>query len=376
MVPPHMSVINRPALSSNVRRSPYFDRTDAEGASDFLVYNHMYMPMAYGRDPIEDYRALTERVTLWDVGAERQTEIRGPDALKFADFLTTRSLADMEPYRCRYTFCCDETGQIMCDPVLLMLEDRIWLSHGTVDLTLWAKGLSLFSDQWDVEVSEPDVAPLQVQGPDSPEVMRALLGDAIDDLKPFRCTAARIAGVDVIVSRTGWSGGAGYEIFPIGSERALELWDAVVDAGRAHDMLVTGPNIRKAVESGITDTSLATNQSLNPLEIWQDYGVDFDAGPFIGREALLAIRDAGPTRKQVGLIGSDQPTPRQEGFWDVRAGGESVGSTRWAVHSFALERNIAIGIVDIAYAELGTQLGVVHPDGIEAMEVTTIPFVR
>jgi glycine cleavage system aminomethyltransferase T len=367
---------DRPPLSSNVRRSPYFPRTDELGANEFLVYNHMYMPMSYGRDPAEEYRALTERVTLWDVGAERQTEIRGPDALKLADFMTTRSLAGFEPGRCRYTICCDESGQILCDPVLLVFEDRVWLSHGTVDLTLWAKALSLYSDEFDVEVSEPDVAPLQVQGPASIEVMRALVGDAIDDLKPFRFMPAQIAGTDVIVSRTGWTGGLGYEIFPEESAGALELWDAVVEAGRPHDMLVAGPNISKAVESGITDTSLATNQSLNPLELWQDYLVDLDDGHFIGRDALIEIRDAGIKRKQVGLLGPPERLPRQEDSWELRDGDRAIGSTRWVTFSYGLDRTIAIGVVDLGYAEPGTEVAVAHPGGSETMEVTTLPFLR
>jgi glycine cleavage system aminomethyltransferase T len=370
-----MSVIQRHPLHSNVRRSPYFPRTEEEGAVEYMVYNHMYMPMAYGHDPREDYRALTERVTLWDVGAERQTELRGPDAIRLADYLTTRSLADMEPGRCRYTLCCDDTGQVICDPVLLVLEDRVWLSHGTVDLTLWAKGIALHAD-FAVGVCEPDVAPLQVQGPASAEVLRTLAGPAVDELGPFRLLATQVAGVDVIVSRTGWSGGPGYEIYPLGSDHALELWDAVVEAGEPHGMLVTGPNVRKAVESGITDTSLATNQSLNPLELWQDYPIDFDKGEFVGREALLAIRESGPARRQVGLIGSDEPLPRQDGFWDVLAGESPVGSTRWAVFSFALERNIAIAVVDVGHAGPGAALELAHAEGRERMEVTALPFVR
>jgi aminomethyltransferase len=370
-----VTVAQRHPLYSNVRRSPYFPRTEEEGASEYIVYNHMYMPMSYGRDPLDDYRALTERVTLWDVGAERQTEILGPDALAFADYLTTRRVDDLEPWQCRYTTCCDERGQILCDPIMLNLPDRVWLSHGTVDLTLWAKGIALHCD-FDVTVDEPDVAPLQVQGPQSTEVMAALVGDEVQRLRPFRCMPTEIAGTDVIVSRTGWSGGSGFEIFPRGSERALALWDAVVQAGRPHDMLITGPNLRKAVESGITDTSLATGQGLTPLECWQDYLVDLDKGPFMGREALRSLRERGLTRRQVGLVGTSEALARQEGFWDVFAGDRQVGATRWAVRSPALDRNIAIAVVDVDCAAPGTALELVHPDGREPVEVTTLPFVR
>ncbi|MDX6533778.1 MAG: hypothetical protein QOF68_1522 [Gaiellales bacterium] len=367
----------RHPLYPNVRRSPYFERTEAEGATEYIVYNHMYMPMAYGRDPREDYRALTERVTLWDVGAERQTEIRGPGAKAFADMLTTRRLDDLKTGQCRYTLCCDDTGEIICDPILVAPEHEvIWLSHGTVDLTLWARGIAL-RGSYDVEVSEPDVAPLQVQGPSSPDVMRTLIGDKLDDLRPFHCMQATIAGVDCIVSRTGWSGGAGFEIYPRGTERALDLWDAVKAAGEPHDLLVIGPNLSKAMESGITDTSYATNQDLNPLELWQDYLVDLDKGDFIGREALQRIKDEGVSRRQVGLVGPESRLPRRlEWPWDIRVGEESIGSTRWLAYSLGLDRVIAIGVVDVDFSAVGTRVEVVHPEGVASMEVVELPFVR
>ena len=131
-------------LFANVRRSPYFARTEAAGAVAYMAYNHMYMAMDYGRQPAAEYRALTEGVTLWDVGAERQVELSGPDALAFADRLATRDLSEVAPGTCRYTLIADEHGIVICDPVMLHVETgRVWLSHGNVDLLLWAKGVAL-----------------------------------------------------------------------------------------------------------------------------------------------------------------------------------------------------------------------------------------
>ena len=365
----------RQPLYPHTRRSPYFARTEAAGATEYMHYNHMYMPMAYGRDPAEDYRALTERVTLWDVGAERQTELRGPAAMALADQLTTRSLADLPVGGCRYTICCDTHGEIICDPVLLYPRaELIWLSHGSVDLTLWAAGLALGGGH-DVEVSEPDVAPLQVQGPLAPALMRDLLGDQLAELRPFRCSEFTIAGVGCVVSRTGWSGGPGYEVFPLSSQRALAVWDAIVAAGEPHGLLVIGPNVTKAMESGITDTSYATNQGLNPLELWQDYLVDLDKGPFIGREALRAIAQRGVARRQVGLLGPQSRLPRLEGPWPLRRDGTDIGATRWASFSFALERAIAIGVVDAGHAVEGSTVEVLHPGGSAEMQICRLPFV-
>ena len=128
-------------LHPTIRRSPYFERTVRAGACDFMVYNHTYMPLDYGRDPRDDYAAMVERVTLWDVGAERQAELRGPDALAFADHLAPRRLSDLAVGECRYTPVCDRAGEIMCECIVLRpAADVVWFSHSDVDLTLWATG--------------------------------------------------------------------------------------------------------------------------------------------------------------------------------------------------------------------------------------------
>ena len=234
----------RQRLYPIARLSPYFEGTVDAHVSEFMTYNGMYFPIIYSRPPAEEYAALTERVTMWDVGCERQTEIRGPDALKFADYLATRNLATMATGACRYTYCCDADGVIICDPVVLRpWDDVVWFSHGSADLTLWAQGIALNGD-FDVTVREPDVAPIQVQGPLSAEVLRPVTDGPVDDLRFYRCMVTKVAGIDAVVSRTGWSGAFGYEVFPLSSDRAMELWNALREAGRPHDMLVTGPIYR------------------------------------------------------------------------------------------------------------------------------------
>jgi glycine cleavage system aminomethyltransferase T len=364
------------SLQPNVRRSPYFAGTERAGATAYMVYNHMYMAMAFDRDPMDDYRAVTERVALWDVGAERQVQVAGPDAVRFADYLVTRDLANVQPGDCRYALCCDERGEIICDSVVVVPRAHVvWLSHGTIDLLLWVRGIALHAG-YDVEVSEPDIAPLQVQGPRSREVLRKLVGSAIDGLRYYRCMPAEIAGLPVVVSRTGWSGELGYEIFPLSEDRAMELFDTVLEAGREFDMLVTGPNLPKALEAGISDTAYYTNAGLNALELGRDSMVDLDAGPFVGREALLAIRRAGVRRRVVGLLGPPGARlPRLETFWPIRNGSAQSGATRWQAFSPALSRAVAIGVVRIEDATPGQTMTVSHPLGDTEMTVAELPFV-
>jgi glycine cleavage system aminomethyltransferase T len=362
-------------LHPTIRRSPYFDRTLRAGAHDFMVYNHTYMPLDYGRDPREDYAALVERVTLWDVGAERQAELRGPDALALADHLAPRRLSDLAVGECRYTPVCDRAGEIMCECIVLRpAADVVWFSHSDVDLTLWATGLALARGD-DVEVAEADVAPMQLQGPRAAAVMRALGGDEAAGLARFRCTQVQLAGVDCVVSNTGWSREAGFEIYPRGSERAVGVWDALVAAGEPHGLLVTGPNIVRAVEQGISDTQYATNSGMNPIEAGLGGLLDLDRPSFVGRDALRTVRAAGPARRTVGLVCDGPPFPVMEQHWPVRsADGGPAGVARWAVYSFALERNIAVVLVAAGLDPAGGFI-VEAADGPRRGEPHPIPFV-
>jgi aminomethyltransferase len=222
------------------------------------------------------------------------------------------------------------------------------------------------------------VAPLQVQGPASRDVLRALVGDAIDGLRYYRCMKSEIAGLPVVISRSGWSGELGYEIMPRTDERAMELFDAVLAAGEPHGMLVSAPNLPKALEAGISDTAYYTNLGLNALEFGRDTLVDLDGdAPFMGKEALRRIREEGVRRRVVGLRGPDGVRlPRLDTFWEVvDDGGAEIGRTRWNVFSPALGCSIALAVVAIGHAEPGTALTVRHPEGETRMTVDALPFV-
>jgi glycine cleavage system aminomethyltransferase T len=368
-------VREREPLSYATRRSPYFERTLEAGAIGFMVYNHTYMPIDYGRDPVLEYRAMTRGVTLWDVGAERQAQLRGPDALSFADYLSPRDLLDLAVGRCRYTPVCDPRGQVMADCIVLRpFEDTVWYSHSDADISLWAYGLAL-ARAADVEVQEADVAPLQLQGPLARSVLAPLYDGDLAALRRFDCAVADVASVPCVVSNTGWSKEAGYEIYPLGSERCLELWDAIVAAGEPHGLLITGPNIVRAVEQGITDTQYHVNSGMTALEAGLGPMLQLDGAPFMGREALVAERARGSRRRTVGLVAEGPPFPWLEEFWPVLdAHGDLVGVARWAVFSYALAQNIAIALVDSAVGD-DDRLFVRAPDGDRQALVRPIPFV-
>jgi aminomethyltransferase len=355
-----------------VRRSPYFERTEAAGALEYMVYNHMYMPIVYDNDPRIEYQALREAVCLWDVGAERQTQLRGPDAVAFANYLCTRDLRSLDSGSCRFTMVCDERGDVMTEPIVLRpWDDVVWISHGDTDLTLWARGLAAGSD-WRVEVSEPDVAPVQVQGPKALDTLAALVPE-VAELGYYRCMVTQLAGADVVVSRTGWSKQLAFEVYALGSEGALDIWDAIVAAGKPHGLLVCGPNLSLAVEQAITDTHYYVNSGMTPYEAGAGRLVDLDSAPFIGSEALAAKAATTPERQSLGVLFDESPG-RLEGFWPIERDGAALGEVRWAAYSYALERDAGIALVAGSCAP-GSEVTVLAPRGPVRAQLSELPLV-
>jgi glycine cleavage system aminomethyltransferase T len=150
--------------SRRLRRTPFHERVVTAEPRSFTVYNDMLLPMGYG-SPEDDYWHLLEHVQIWDVAAQRQVEVAGPDALRLVAYMTPRAMASCAVGQCRYVPLADDNGGVVNDPIALRLaEDRFWLSLADSDVLLWAKGLA-HAMRLDVTLGEPDVSPLAVQGP-------------------------------------------------------------------------------------------------------------------------------------------------------------------------------------------------------------------
>jgi glycine cleavage system aminomethyltransferase T len=361
-----------------IRRSPFFDGARRAGCSRYSFANHMYQPAGFaGLDAVAAYWHLVNAVTLWDVGTERQVEITGPDALAFADALTPRDLTKSRIGRCCYTLVTTQEGGIVNDPVLLRLGDNhFWLSTSDSDLLLWVKGVAVHSGL-DVHVAEPDVSPVQIQGPKSPGVIDALFGGKVV-LAPYQFVQTELDGFPVIVSRTGWSGEVGYEIFLRDHRYGDALWDRVLDAGKPFQIAVTGPSDANRVEAGILGYRSDFDMQTNPFEAGLDRFVNLDApADFIGKAALLKIREQGITRKLVGIriLGDALPGPFEE-RWPVMIDGARAGDVTVAVHSPRLEMNIGYAMVPIGRSAPDSRLDIETPWGPATAIVTAMPFIK
>ena len=191
-------------FGTQIRKSPYFEATVRWGAKAFSVYNHMYIPRDFG-DPEQNFWNLVNDAILCDVAVERQVEITGPDAGRFTQLLCPRDLSTCEVGQCKYVILVDQNGGVINDPILLKLaEDHFWLSIADSDVILWAKGVAVNSGM-DVTIREPDVSPLQLQGPKSRDILCAAFGEELRELRYYRFVEHEWDGVPLIISRTGWS---------------------------------------------------------------------------------------------------------------------------------------------------------------------------
>jgi glycine cleavage system aminomethyltransferase T len=373
-------------LYTRIRRSPYFYSSRRHGVQSYSVCNRMYHPRHYD-DPIAEYWRLVNDVTLWDVGVERQVEISGPDAFAFTNRLTPRDLTGCRVGQCKFILNTDIDGGIINNPVLLRLdEDRFWLSVADGDVLLWAKGIAAASGA-KVRIDEPDVAPVQIQGPESKALMTDLVGEQVLDLAYYELAEYDLDGLNLVVSRTGYSGEVGYEIYlRHASRNADSLWRRIIEVGAQHDLAVIGPCQIRRVEAGIlsygSDIALDNNlysdyRFLNPYEAGLEWTVDLDQeADFIGKHALARIAAEGVSRKIAGIEFGGAPLIGYiEDYLQVVEDGQLIGQVSSAFWSPRLEKNIGYALVPVERTEPGTKLTVRSATGETTALVVEMPFI-
>ncbi|ABF63906.1 glycine cleavage T C-terminal barrel domain-containing protein [Ruegeria sp. TM1040] len=362
-------------FGTQIRKSPYFDATVRWGAKGFSVYNHMYIPRDFG-DPEQNFWNLVNDAILCDVAVERQVEITGPDAAKFVQMLTPRDLSTMAVGQCKYILITNAEGGILNDPILLRLaENHFWISLADSDILLWAQGVAVHSGL-DVQICEPDVSPLQLQGPKSGLVMQELFGESIMDLKYYWLRELDLDGIPLIVSRTGWSSELGYELYLRDGSQGDALWERIMAAGMQHGLKPGHTSSIRRIEGGMLSYHADADIHTNPFELGFDRLVNLDMeADFIGKAALKRIQKEGPARLQVGLVIDAAPLrgPNTT-FWPITKNGETIGKVTSAVYSPRLEKNIALAMVDAEHAVIGSDVEVTMTSGATSASVVERPF--
>ena len=363
------------SFGTQVRKSPYFDATVRWGAKGFSVYNHMYIPRDFG-DPVQNFWNLVNDAILCDVAVERQVEITGPDAAQFVQLLTPRNLSECAVGQCKYVLITDENGGVLNDPVLLRLaENHFWLSLADSDILMWAKGVAVNSGL-DVNLGEPDVSPLQLQGPRSGNIAKAIFGERIDGLKYYWLEEFELNGIPLIISRTGWSSELGYEIYLRDGSRGNELWDHIMEIGEPMGLVPGHTSTIRRIEGGMLSYQADMDFTVNPFELGLERLVDLEMdADFIGKEALKKIKSDGIKRSQVGIEISCTPLKHPNtSYWPIMVGSEEVGYITSAVYSPRLDKNIALAMMDVNHSAIDTAAETTTPEGNFPIKVVQKPF--
>ena len=358
------------------RKSPFFQATQRHGCQGYDVYNHMYLPDYYN-DPIDEYWALVNDVTLWDVSVERVVEITGPDASAFINTLTPRDLTKCAVGQGKYVLITAEDGGIVNDPVLSRIgENQWWLALADSDAGLWARGAAVNSGL-DVTVREPEVYPVQVQGPKSKDVMAALFGDSVLDIRYYWNMEADLDGIPVVICRTGWTGEVGYEIYLRDPSRGEDLWNRIMAAGAPHNIRPIAPSQARRIEAGIFNYGADMTIENNPFEITGlERLVEDQAADYIGKEALMRIKAEGVKQKLVGIeVEGEALSFEVAEPWPAHKDGKQVGHTTSVIWSPRLEKNIGYVWVPIELSEPGNVLDIEMPHDTVKGRTAALPFL-
>ena len=362
-------------FGTQIRKSPYFDSTVKWGATGFSVYNHMYIPRDFG-NPEQNFWNLINDAILCDVAVERQVEITGPDAAEFVQLLTPRDLSKLSIGQCKYVLITNHEGGLLNDPVLLRLaENHFWLSLGDSDILLWAQGVAINS-RLNVTIKEPDVSPLQLQGPKSIDVMKSLFGENIINIKYYWLIETELNGIPLVVSRTGWSSELGYEIYLRDGSRGNELWELIMEAGKKFNLQPGHTSSIRRIEGGMLSYHADADINTNPFELGLDRLVNLDNdNKFIGKGALIKIKEKGIKRKQVGMIiDSDPLDGPNTTFWPIFKNDKNIGKVTSAVYSPRLKENIALGMVSIENSEIDNSFEIKMSESNNKAKVVLKPF--
>jgi glycine cleavage system aminomethyltransferase T len=361
--------------TARLRPSPFYEAAKAEGMVAGFVYNRMIMPTSYG-NPEAEYWRVINGVSQWDVGVERQVQLRGRDAAKLAQILSPRDLSTCQHGQGKYVPLCNHRGTIINDPIILKLaDDLFWLSIADSDVWLWAGAIAA-ERGLEVEVSEPDVSPMALQGPKAEDVVASVLGDWVRGLKYFWFKETEIQGIPIVVQRSGWSKQGGFELYLRDGTKGTALWNIFKEAGRPWGIGPGAPATAERTESGLVSVGGDTDEHTNPFEVRLGKYINLDVpDDVVGIQALRRIKAEGIKRHQLGLVlEGEKPEPLGFSREVITHNGKPVGMMTNCVWSPRMTCNIGYALIDVA-VQAGETVMVQRARGPVAAKLVELPFL-
>ena len=362
------------AKSRRLRSTPYTSRIENHGVTAYTIYNHMLLPASFGNLE-KEYFHLKEHVQVWDVAAERQVQITGKDSSKLVQFMTCRNLSKAKIGRCYYAPIIDEQGGTLNDPVALKLsEDKWWLSIADSDIGLYAKGIASGLGL-KVEITEPDVNIIAVQGPKSFKLMEKILGKKITELKFFGFDYYAFKGNKYLIARSGWSKQGGYEVYVENRKAGQVLYDELFLAGKEFQVEPGCPNLIERIESALLSAGNDFDSTDNPYECGFDKYIDIESDiNYLGKKALIKIAKEGINKKLMGVLIDTDKIEVTESV-PLYNNNEIAGELRSATYSPNLKKAVGIAMIKKDYWDKKTSIELRINGQISKATICDLPIV-
>ena len=363
------------AKAKRLRTTPYTSRIEKQGLTSYTTYNHMLLPASF-EDSLEDsYHHLKKYVQVWDVAAERQVEISGEDSAELVQLMTCRDLSKSKDGRCYYCPIIDDQGGLINDPIVLRHnKNKWWLSIADSDVILFAKGLAI-GKNYNVQIIEPNVDIMAVQGPKSFALMEKIFGKSIIDLKFFGFDYFNFNNKNHLIARSGWSKQGGYEIYIEHTESGLELYDYLFDIGKEFNIKPGCPHLIERIEGALLSYGNDFDLNDNPLECGFDKYVDIDSDVvFLGKEKLKEIKLKGISKKLMGIKINHNEINVSKAI-EIRINSKRVGELRSGVYSPTFKQVIGIAMIDKPYFKIDTKVELTINNQTKNGVLCNIPFL-
>lgn len=339
------------------------------------------MPVRYSGD-LEEHRAVRTAAGLFDLGHMGQAEITGRDALPFIQWLVTNDFATLPTDAARYTLLCRPDGGTLDDLIIYRLPDRWFVvlnaANRESDIA-WMQARR--ADRADLDVTVEDVSDrlgmLALQGPRAGAILQKLTNVDLAAVAYFHSAEGLVDGVPTLIARTGYTGEDGFELyFPI--EQNEHLWTAILEAGRPEGLQPIGLGARDTLrlEAKMALYGHELTEEINPLEAGLGWAVNFDKGEFVGRAALLKVKQEKPARRLVGFKMVERGGAPRAGY-EVQVDGERVGHVTSGTHAPTLNQSIGLALVRRGVAGVGKPLDIIiRGKPVRAEQVKTPFYVR
>ena len=363
------------AKSARLRSTPYTKRIEEYGVQSYTVYNHMILPASF-KGVEEDCLHLKNNVQVWDVSVERQVQFQGPDAAKLTQLITCRDLSNAKDYLCYYAPIVDEKGKILNDPLIMKVSsDTWWLSIADSDVLLYAKGIAI-GMKLDVEITEPNVNILAVQGPKSFDLMERVFGEEIKKLKFFNFKRYEFQGHKFLIARSGWSKQGGFEIYVDDDEVGLNLYDSLITNGEDLNVRPGCPNLIERIEGGLLSFGNDMTMEDTPLECGLNPFVSFNPDiDYLGKSVLEKQNQEGVQRSLIGLkLKLDHLSITK--FLPIQLDGQVIGELRSGCFSPDFGCCLGIAMIQTKFQNFD-EVKTLLIDNLEVQsQMTSLPFSK